>query len=728
MRKLQEAVKSRTIELEIEAALERVRSKALAMHNSHDISDTSSAAFEELKKLGIHSIRSGVGLLMADSHDAQVYAATQAVDGRIRALTTKRSMLDHPALILQYEKWKKQADFEQVLSGDELMSYYNHQFFQSATDRMHNASAGITEYGYYFPFEDGLFYSWSDKPYNEAEKEILQRFRSIIALTFRRYLDLQNAEEQTRESQVQLAMERVRARTMAMQHSSELSETAALLFQQIKSLGVPPWSCGFNIWEQGDTFFTSYMGSPEGVILPGYKIPLTEEATFIHFQESRDRGDELFVDVLEGAEIETHYNYFQTLPGIREIFENRAAAGFPLSGFQINHLANFSHGNLMFITYEPCPEAHEIFKRFAKVFEQTYTRFLDLQKAEEQARESQIQLALERVRARTMAMQKSEELGDAATVLFKQLRELGGNLWAAGFVLLDAKSEVCEFRMSNLEGEILLPVSIPNTTDPATKNMYNYWKNGAEYYAEEAGGNDLKKHYDYLLSLPEAKPAFQALLDAGIAFPTWQKWHAVYFSGGYLLVITLEPFENIAMLKRFAKVFEQTYTRFLDIQKAEAQSREAQIQLALERIRARTMAMQNSEELAEVSYELNKQVVELGIPTRGCAFNIYNEHDSTEWFSNLEGTIPVYKTPRENIFLKYYEAGQRGETLWIEEFSGERIKEHYKYLSTLNVVGKKDDTIQESVQIIPEFQIDHVAYFKYGYLLFITLVAGPTGT
>ncbi|MFX8285755.1 hypothetical protein ABTL53_19635, partial [Acinetobacter baumannii] len=45
-----------------------------------------------------------------------------------------------------------------------------------------------------------------------------------------------------------------------------------------------------------------------------------------------------------------------------------------------------------------------IFKRFAKVFEQAYTRFLDLQKAEAQARESEIQLALERVRAKSLAM------------------------------------------------------------------------------------------------------------------------------------------------------------------------------------------------------------------------------------------------------------------------------------------------------------------------------------
>ncbi len=42
----------------------------------------------------------------------------------------------------------------------------------------------------------------------------------------------------------------------------------------------------------------------------------------------------------------------------------------------------------------------DLFTRFAKVFEQTYTRFLDLKKAEAQAREAQIETALEKVRSR----------------------------------------------------------------------------------------------------------------------------------------------------------------------------------------------------------------------------------------------------------------------------------------------------------------------------------------
>ena len=110
-----------------------------------------------------------------------------------------------------------------------------------------------------------------------------------------------------------------------------------------------------------------------------------------------------------------------SLPGMGELLQNMLDAGLSIPTFQIDHIANFSHGNLVFITYEHFPEMHDIFKRFAKVFEQTYTRFLDLQKAEAQAREAQIEAALERVRCRTMAMQQSDELREVISVVFEKL-------------------------------------------------------------------------------------------------------------------------------------------------------------------------------------------------------------------------------------------------------------------------------------------------------------------
>ena len=37
-----------------------------------------------------------------------------------------------------------------------------------------------------------------------------------------------------------------------MQHSDELKYAATLLFQQAKTLGVPAYSCGYNIWEKNN--------------------------------------------------------------------------------------------------------------------------------------------------------------------------------------------------------------------------------------------------------------------------------------------------------------------------------------------------------------------------------------------------------------------------------------------------------------------------------------------
>lgn len=153
--------------------------------------------------------------------------------------------------------------------------------------------------------------------------------------------------------------------------------------------------------------------------------------------------------------------------------------------------------------------------------------------------------------------------------------------------------------------------------------------------------------------------------------------------------------------------------------------RELEIEAALEKVRAKSMTMQKSEELGEVSLLLDEQVRSLGIETRGCAFNIYGENESTEWFSSEIGTLPVYKTPRENVFLEYYEAGQKGKSLVIKEFYGQECSNHYEYLCTIPVMGDALKQMIANGGSFPKQQIDHVAFMKYGYLLFITLQPAP---
>ena len=105
-----------------------------------------------------------------------------------------------------------------------------------------------------------------------------------------------------------------------------------------------------------------------------------------------------------------HYRYMCSLPGTGESCKKCWMPASHFLIFKLIILLIFLHGNLIFITYEPFPEMHDIFKRFAKVFEQTYTRFLDLQKAEAQALEAIKRASVDRVRAEIASMRTTNDL------------------------------------------------------------------------------------------------------------------------------------------------------------------------------------------------------------------------------------------------------------------------------------------------------------------------------
>ena len=90
--------------------------------------------------------------------------------------------------------------------------------------------------------------------------------------------------------------------------------------------------------------------------------------------------------------------------------------------------------------------------------------------------------------------------------------------------------------------------------------------------------------------------------------------------------------ESYNILSRFAQVFDQTYTRFLDLQKAEAQAREAQIEASLERVRTRTMAMQNSKELDGVIKTVYSELKKLDVSFDRCFIMIFDKHKGATWW------------------------------------------------------------------------------------------------
>jgi hypothetical protein len=74
--------------------------------------------------------------------------------------------------------------------------------------------------------------------------------------------------------------------------------------------------------------------------------------------------------------------YLRTLPVLGELIAKDARDGSETEDRSsvIDHVVNFSNGNLIFITNKAHPEAWDIFKRFGKVFEQNLYEISRLKK------------------------------------------------------------------------------------------------------------------------------------------------------------------------------------------------------------------------------------------------------------------------------------------------------------------------------------------------------------
>ncbi len=151
-------------------------------------------------------------------------------------------------------------------------------------------------------------------------------------------------------------------------------------------------------------------------------------------------------------------------------------------------------------------EENDVLMRFGKVFQQTYTRFLDLQKAEAQAKEAQIEAGLERVRSRTMAMHQSTELTEAAELLYAELSKLGIEKFTCGFTLLDKEKGIGSCYMANPEGIFgFEPFTLNHKGSPGFLAIFESWKKHEPFKVIEFAG---KKNTDHNLYLAENADKF----------------------------------------------------------------------------------------------------------------------------------------------------------------------------------------------------------------------------
>src|SRR5580765_5282832 len=142
----------------------------------------------------------------------------------------------------------------------------------------------------------------------------------------------------------------------------------------------------------------------------------------------------------------------------------------------------------------------DIAKRFSRVFEQAYVRFLDLQKAEAQAREAQIEAALEKVRSSSLAMHHSKELSEVVTVVFEKLKELNFlvNEGAAIILTFTENSKDHIEWIADPTQSYSMSFKIPYSHHSMSSDLINAKESGVEFFSKLYSFKEKNAYFNYL--------------------------------------------------------------------------------------------------------------------------------------------------------------------------------------------------------------------------------------
>ncbi len=614
-------------EAQIENALEKVRSRSLAMHKSEELQDVVTAVFERLKELDIQMDAINLDVYPENLKDACLWTA---IPGQVYS----------KELHIPYAEVKIFKDiYEGLIEGkvlhtaaysrqqkNEFYEYiFSHSDFKSTPGERKKLilAADGCSISFAYAKNSGIMATrYSKKPFSEAENNILIRFARVFEQCYIRFKDLEKAETQSRESQIQLALERVRARTMAMQKSEELLETTFLLFEQFKALGETSDQISIGLFNEEENVMDLYTTMYGAQWKEPVKVDLDEPVAIRKIYAAwKNKKKSLIVD-LSGNDLK-RFNAFRKKLSNLDYKEKR----------WVIHAAFFSKGVFTFSMAEPPqPEIIQLLERFAGVFEQTYTRFLDLQKAEVQAREAQIEAALEKVRSRSLAMHKADELQEVVTLVLEKLQEFGIAMDVGGAIIttyIQGSKDVIHWLASP---DMLFSTSyyIPYFDLSVFSDFWEAKESGKGFLAKAYSFEEKNAFFKYAFEHSDYKNFPDDFKNQILGFSTYA--HSAAFSKNSAILIPSHKGEIITdkqsdILKRFAKVFEQSYIRFLDLQKAEAQAREAQIEAALEKVRSHSLAMHKSDELNEVLATVHEQLTYLKVEFDSCHILIFSDHN-----------------------------------------------------------------------------------------------------
>ncbi|QQS38345.1 MAG: HAMP domain-containing histidine kinase [Ignavibacteriales bacterium] len=390
-------------ESQIEAALERVRSKAMAMNSSEDLAETVDTFFSELNKLNILPHRCGVGIVDGETRTVDIRATAYTKENISKKIIGSLKLAGHPVLDEIFETWKRQKEYHPVLRGKEILEYYN---VMNPQVEFPDFAEDEVQYGYYFYFKEGGVFAWTDKELKEEDLQIFRRYTSVLSLTYRRYIELKEAEKQAIAATKQASLDRVRAEIASMRTSEDLNRITPVIWRELKNLEVPFIRCGVFIVDEEKEKVRVYLTTPDGKSLGVLNLSFDANElttnTVDYWKKKKVYK--------EHWNKEEFINWTKSLMKIGQIqnAETYQGSSTPPESLDL-HFVPFTQGMLYVGDVNPlADEKLGLVKTLAEAFSIAYARYEDFKNLEEA--KNKIELTLHELKAAQAQLVHSEKM------------------------------------------------------------------------------------------------------------------------------------------------------------------------------------------------------------------------------------------------------------------------------------------------------------------------------
>ncbi len=232
--------------------------------------------------------------------------------------------------------------------------------------------------------------------------------------------------------------------------------------------------------------------------------------------------------------------------------------------------------------------------------------------------------ALEKVRNRAINMRSSSELSETSSLLFHQLNELNIRTTRTSVGIFDDTHDAMELWVTAASGEqevlqVLDYFSLH--IHPVFEAISSDRKQNKPFSLIVLRGNQVKDYYETMSTyITRAE---------GQADQQEDYFYSFFFGQGALMVNVNSALTELqcGIMIQFAQAFGLIYMRFLDLQTAETQKREALQQRSLDRVRAEVASMRTAHDLQHITPLIWQVLVNLGVEFVRCGIFIVDESE-----------------------------------------------------------------------------------------------------